>query len=246
MWFTHLHYALATLPAAGLDQARFVWGALAPDADKVWPVPRAVTHVHDIPRPIRAADLLPALGVDPTEAPRAAAFLAGYASHIAVDSAWYRQLRRLKSDRPDLCLDWTNDTTRAWNLALDLENRVRLAPSAPDLRSADGDAVVPWLAGPAGAIVRGAVLTYLRWGGRFDGPPPPSAFAPVLDRFRNAVRSEGERVVRLLAVLDREALDTEVIEASRTAARDVFAHLGGGDLAHSPQNQPTGRKLARS
>jgi hypothetical protein len=225
MWFTHLFYASATSPGPGPERARLVWGALAPDADKVWPVPRAFTHAHGIPRPIRAADLLPALQVDLEGAHGAMAFLAGWASHIAVDSVWYRHLRTLKLARPDLAGGWTDDSTRAWNLALDLENRLRVDPGIVDLEVPPDEAVVPCLAGAAGRTMRGAVGLYLNWRDRLEDPAPSPALRPVLDRFRIALARQQDRIAGLLGILDRRALDQEVLDASRAAARDVFDSL---------------------
>ncbi|MBN1336867.1 MAG: hypothetical protein JXB39_12995 [Deltaproteobacteria bacterium] len=225
MWFTHLYYALGTHPTPGPDRDRLVWGALAPDVDKVWPVSRAITHAHGLPRPVRAADLLAALGVTLPSARGASAFLAGWASHVAVDTAWYRHLRRLVAARPDLAANWTDATTRAWNLALDLEAREHVDPRVVDIEHADGDEVVPCLSGPAGRTLRTAVAVYLAWQGRIEDPAP-LGLAPVLERFRSALRHEGMRVEALLSVLDRTALDDEVLQASRAAAQDVYACLG--------------------
>lgn len=228
MWFAHVHYAEETrrnLPELGLDPLDFAWGALAGDVDKVSAVPRERSHFYGVPREVEPEALLEAAGADPADLPDATSFLAGYACHITVDSAWYRFFHKLGQDRPDLGAPWEAATTRALNLALDVALRAALDPSWIRLEAAKGERVLPFLRGAPAVALRRAAGMYLRWGGDLAVVPPDEEFRPWVDRFRAIAAAEAHRVQAIRDAFVQADLDAAVLDRAIPATRRFVGRL---------------------
>ncbi len=213
MWFSHLRFVEASAVRLNppLDRLASCWGSLCCDVDKVFAVPREVSHYGREGLNFSPEEFLERAQVGRDDAVSQASFLAGYLSHMAVDEAWYAHLFRIRSAPGGLGDAWTYETTRALNLALDRRNRSLYDPAGLDFSQASGEDVLPHLRGPARDRMVHAATIYVRWSGLMDWRPDDALLGPVTDRFRALMQAEQARVDSILEALDAEALDREVV-----------------------------------
>ncbi len=194
MWFAHLHFADRAAARAAVDRHELAWGALCCDIDKFTAVERVVSHYGR-----EGLDFEPEqwgartrLGSKVIRDHRV--FLAGYLSHMALDEAWYgwlgTQLAAVDSG------GWTGETTRAWNLVMDLELRPGLDL---DLDFPFGvEEVLEHLRGAPSQAMRQAATAYIAW----DGAPEATGLPPLMQGFARLAHArldaEKDRVQRLV------------------------------------------------
>jgi hypothetical protein len=120
-----MHLALAerliadpALPAAAREAITSAWGAfllgsVAPDARVTGGMERQATHffaygpVIDPPPAVAMLREFPALAYDQVDAPARAAFIAGYAAHLAMDETWCTDMLF-----PRFLIDWATERER--------------------------------------------------------------------------------------------------------------------------------------
>lgn len=231
MWFSHLRYVEAALPHLDrpLDRLSVCWGALCCDVDKVSPVDREVSHLGREGLSFAPEDFLDRAGLTATQARPSTAFLAGYLSHLAVDEAWYAHLFGLRDGPHGLGEDWSYETTRALNLALDQRNRQHYDPQGLDFTQAGGEHVLPHLAGPVREVMVQAASSYVAWSGELAWAPRDTLLGPVMVRFRALAQQESPRVDRILEALMPEHLDREVVAFTVDVLARFLADLDGRD-----------------
>ena len=214
MWFSHLRYAeeMRVSLSVPLERLAISWGCLCCDVDKITSVPREVSHYGREGLDFEPEQFLECAGVSAEAALAHEAFLAGYLSHMAVDEAWYGHLFRLRDRHPGIAETWTEATTRALNLALDRRNRGLANLSGLDWSQATGEDVLSHLRGPVREVMAHAAGVYTSWPGTLHQQPTDPLLGPVLESFRTLARAEAPRVEAVLAVLDTEALDREVVD----------------------------------
>ena len=204
LWFAHLEFADRAARHAALDRHELAWGALCCDVDKFTPVERDVSHYGTEGLDFPPEEWGPRTGLDAASLRSRRAFLAGYLSHMALDEAWYGWLRgRLASVHTG---GWTRDTTKAWNLAMDLELRpgLRLGLNFPF----GTEEVLKHLRGFPGQMMQQAAGAYTAW----DGSLEAEGLHPLMQGYARSMHglaeAEQERVTRLM-----EASSTEELHA---------------------------------
>jgi len=226
MWFVHLEVASRScdvLPE-GVQRSELAWGALVCDVDKVSSVARSSSHFSSLARPLVARDFLESLGLGGRAALPARSFLAGVASHLAVDDVWYLHLlARSREQGP--APGWGADSLRALNLLLDMKLRARQQLDWFELAPSPGEALLPFLGDGARAAVHAAAAAYLAWDGRLDPPPTHPGLQPWVGWLVALLAQEQGRVEPLLAAVDVDVLLDELVAASVAAAAGVLAEL---------------------
>ena len=164
LWFAHLEFADRASVHTGLDRHELSWGALCCDVDKFTPVERETSHFGNEGLDFPASEWGARTGLSKAQQRERRAFLAGYLSHMALDEAWYGWLREQLATTTTG--GWTRDSTKAWNLRLDLELRstLRLELDFPH----GTEAVLEHLRGTPGQMMRAAAEAWIRWDGRLE------------------------------------------------------------------------------
>jgi len=194
MWFAHLHFAHRAASCAEVDRHELAWGALCCDVDKFTSVDRPVSHYGREGLDFEPEEWGARTRLSPEAIRHRRVFLAGYLSHMALDEAWYGWLQE-QLGQVDTG-GWTGETTRAWNLVMDLELRPGVAL---DLDFPFGvEEVLGHLRGAPAQAMRQAASAYIAW----DGGPEAAGLHPLMQGFARLAHArldtERERVQRLV------------------------------------------------
>lgn len=220
MWFRHLYYVERSSQISELDVVELMWGSLYADSDKLSSLTRQQTHLAPLSRPILISDFIEILEIDKQTFINNKAFLAGYLSHIAVDTAWYQYLREFRST---LFETWSASTTRAANFMLDVEIRPLVTTSWDMIKGAKGETILPKDFQAAASIMRMAASTYLQWSGSLSETTLNPITRGMLEQLQGNIAEEKAIVNHALSILDRNDLDQHVQTAVDKAISDLVS-----------------------